>query len=124
MSDSSATLDTIQRVTSVAGLAYGALGVLTPRLVNATYGMADGGPTAVAMTRLWGGTLAGLGYLAMSTPPGEQRRALMMATAAMNATNAVTPLVTRGLSTRTRVMASLTSGFFAGLSAYGATLSD
>ncbi len=124
MSADTATLDIIQRVTTAGGLAYGTLGVLTPRLVNATYGMGDGGPSTVFMTRLWGGTLAGLAVLTLSTPPGERRRQLMLTMAATNAVNSVTPLMTEGLSTRTKVSAALTSGFFAAISAYGATLSD
>lgn len=123
MSADSTTLESIQRVNSAGALGFGALGLLTPRLMNRTYGMGDGGPSTVFLTRLWGGTLVGLGYLTLNTPPGEPRRRLLVTMAAMNATNAVTPLLTPGLSKWTRASTSLTSAVFAGISAYGATLS-
>ena len=124
VSDNSATLDTIQRVTAVAGFAFGALGVLAPRLVNAPYGMRSSTPETVFMTRLFGGSVAGLGALTLSTPAGPLRKQMMMTAAAMHTVNAVGTLATEGLSTRTKVSTVLTVATFAGMTAYGATLDD
>lgn len=74
------------------------------------------------LSRLWGSVLTALGTTVLTAEPGADRKQALMALAAMNSVNSVAPLVTSGLSGRTKVSAALTSAVFAGASAYGASL--
>lgn len=117
---SSSTVESVYRIDSAGALAFGACALLTPRLVQRVYGVPAPSPEGVQMTRLWGGALCGLAAT-MAVVPGSSRRQVLQVLAAMNAVDAVAPLVTDGLTSRTRAMSSLTSAAFAALSAYGAT---
>jgi hypothetical protein len=69
---------------------------------------------------MWGSRTFVIGALALAAKaPEDQRRVLALA-AGMNAFDALVAAGARALPARSRVMGSMTSGFFAVVSAYGA----
>ena len=104
-----------------SGLAYGALafaagGLLSPRAVVSTYGVADPTPEHLYTIRLWAGALGVVGLLGLSDELSDER--YLQLALAMNAVDTVAALVSKS-SARTRLMAGATSAGFAAAAAIG-----
>ena len=123
LTDVQITADQTVTLLAVASLGFGAAGVLAPTALRRSYGMTT--PAAPGelnyVGRLWGSRTAVIGALALAARGTEQQRVVLTLAAAMNGLDAVTAVTTSSLPARTRVMGALTSGFFAGASAYGAS---
>lgn len=113
--------DTVANAVAGGALAFGAAGLAAPQLLIGTYGLPNTGPFRF-LARLWGTRTATLGALALMQP-AAQRRPFYAAAAAMNAVDAAVALgAGRDVSTRTKVMAAVTSASFA--AAAGALAAD
>jgi hypothetical protein len=102
---------------AAAAVAFGAAGVLAPRLVEVTYAVPST-PHTDQVLRLWGSrNLVLAGWILTARSEEETSRALTML-AGMNALDALTAVtVGRGTGAATWLRAALTSGFFAGATA-------
>ena len=98
---------------SAAGAAFGAAGVLAPRLVEAAYAVPST-PHTDQLLRLWGSrNLVLAGWVLTARSEEETSRALTML-AAMNALDALTAFTLgRRTGAATWIRAALTSGLFA-----------
>lgn len=107
----------IEKAVGAGSVAFGAVAALTPRVFLGMYGLPDEANVRT-MTRLWGTRTAVLGSLVFTLDGPENRRSLMTMAAAMNAVDALVVGSAGGVSTRTRILGSLTSAGFAGVLAY------
>ncbi len=112
----------ITKSSAIAGLTFGVVAALTPRLFAGLYGMSNA-PDTRAMTRLWGTRTAVIGTaLLLSEGKSEQRR-LMMMTTGMSAADTILIAGASGAPARARAMGALTSAGFAAAGAYALTRS-
>ena len=102
---------------AAAAVAFGAGGVLAPRVVAATYAVPST-PHNKQLLRLWGSrNLVLAAWILTARSDEETSRALTML-AGMNALDALTAVtVGRDTGAATSIRASLTSGFFAAATA-------
>jgi hypothetical protein len=113
--------ETLLRVTTLVGTAFGVAGVLAPDALGDLYGIDDHSPANRLMTRLWGGRTALVGVLTLLASPGDNRRTLLVALAAQDALDTLSALAADGLSSRARNGAAATTATFAVVTAYLAT---
>jgi hypothetical protein len=116
------TTEQITRFLGAASVGFGVAGMLAPTTLRRVYGVTESDPGGglVYLGRMWGSRTFVIGALALAAKaPEDQRRVLALA-AGMNAFDALVAAGARALPTRSRVMGSMTSGFFAAVSAYGA----
>ena len=120
MSDSS-TVDTVSTAIGVGSLGFGALALLAPDVLTKVYGMGDDvNPSLRYMGRMWGSRTAFLGVLTLAADD-DQRQALSIGGAAMNAADTLAVLGTSGLPARTKAMAAMTTAAFCAAALYVAT---
>ncbi|MDX6325261.1 MAG: hypothetical protein QOK15_1615 [Nocardioidaceae bacterium] len=117
-SQSADTVETIRKVTGYGSVGFGAAALLTPNVLYNLYGMKERLGEASYMGRMWGTRTAAIGILALAATAEQERRALFLCSATLNAVDAVVALTTPGLSGRTRVLGALTSGGFAAAAIY------
>ena len=111
----------IRKSSSIAGLTFGAVAALTPRVFAGMYGIPDD-PNTRTMTRLWGTRTAVIAAASLlAEGHGEQRRLIMMTTA-MSAADTILIAGAGGVPARARAMGALTSAGFAAAGAYALTL--
>lgn len=113
--------DSIVKAIGAAAVGFGAAGTLAPGLLTSIYGMKEKGGDFGFMSRMWGTRTAVLGAITLATPAGPLRRQTTMMAVAMNAVDSLVAFSGRDLSTRTRLLAGLTSGAFAALGAWTLT---
>jgi hypothetical protein len=112
--------DDIRKSSAIAGITFGAVAALTPRLFAGLYGMSDD-PNTRAMTRLWGTRTAVIATaILLAEGHGEQRRLMMMASG-MSAADTILIAGASGVPARARAMGALTSAGFAAAGAYALT---
>jgi hypothetical protein len=113
--------DDIRKSSAIAGLSFGAVAALTPRLFAGMYGMSDD-PDTRTMTRLWGTRTALIATAVLLSEGRSEQRRLMMMTTAMSAADTILIAGAGGVPARARAMGALTSAGFAAAGAYALTL--
>lgn len=107
----------LEKAVGVGSVGFGVVATLAPRMFLGIYGLPDEANVRT-MTRLWGTRTAVLGSLVFTLDGTDNKRTLMTMAAAMNAADALVVASAGGVSTRARVLGSLTSAGFAGVIAY------
>ncbi|HWE57310.1 MAG TPA: hypothetical protein VG435_17520 [Acidimicrobiales bacterium] len=107
------TDSSVARSLSIAAVAVGAIAGVAPKLFAGVYGLPTTGPFRF-LTRLWGTRTATLGAMVLLEIDPARVRRLAAVDAVMNAVD-VAAAVSAGpdVTTRTKVMAAVTSGSFA-----------
>ncbi|GAA1915607.1 hypothetical protein [Nocardioides marmoribigeumensis] len=108
---------TIRTATSVASLAFGAVGALAPRALAHAYGAADPTPEHIYTVRLWAGATAAIGAIGL-LPDGIDDRRFFQLGLALNVFDTVIGLTSQG-TTRTRVLTTATAVVFAAAAGAG-----
>jgi len=98
---------------AAGALAFGAAGILAPKVLLGVYGL-PATPPVRFLARLWGTRTAVLGALYLASPSEDSRRRMLVAEVALNAADAAIAAAAPGIPLRARVMAALTSAGFAG----------
>jgi hypothetical protein len=111
-------VESIRTSTAYGGIGFGAVAALAPQVFTAVYGLGSD-PRVRVMTRLWGTRTAVIGAAVLTAESDSEKRRLMVLATAMSAADTAFAL-TAGpqLSLRSRVLGTLTAGFFAAIGAY------
>ncbi len=108
---------------AAASIGFGVLGALAPGALLKTYGT-DASPSTRSITRIWGTRNIVLGVLTLQLD-GEAQDTVLDAAIGLNIADSVLGLIgprLDGSSARAGLLASATSGFFAGLAGYAKSL--
>jgi hypothetical protein len=106
----------IPKAIAAGALAFGATGILAPKVLLGVYGLPTTPPVKF-LARLWGTRTAALGALYLASTSEDSRRRMLLAEVALNAADAAVAVTAAGIPVRARVMAALTSAGFAGAGA-------
>lgn len=103
----------VARSLALAAVAFGVAATALPKLFAGVYGLPTTGPFRF-LTRLWGTRTLALGVMVLLEDDPRRIRRLVAVDAAVNAVDAAAA-ATAGpdVTTRTKVMAGVTSGAFA-----------
>jgi hypothetical protein len=102
---------------AAAAVAFGAAGVLAPRVVEGAYAVPST-PHTDQLLRLWGSRNLALSAWVLTARSDEETSRALTVLAAMNALDALTAVIVgRGTGAATWFRAALTSGFFAATTA-------
>ena len=109
----------VERVTNLAGLAFGVLGTVAPQALLRSYGATDDDAVLGHMTRLWGTRTIAICTLGLLADDSASRRRLASVAVAMNAVDTVVGIAGgSGVPAKLRWQGALTSGAFAAIGAW------
>lgn len=108
---------------AVSAAAFGATGLLFPRVLEAAYAVPSS-PYTRQLLRLFGTRMLALSAWGLTAESPTSRNRLLAVAACMNGADALTAGLARGEPAATRIRGALTSALFAALAGYARSLPD